>query len=404
MPAMMVTEQQAVPSERTPRARANKSKQVALVTEGAAQTFPSDEARILAFGQALDELKGEIEAELGQVDAEHILRIGALSRRLELVGRTLLQLSFDPITFSAATAALWVHKALELMEIGHPALHGCYDGLPKAERYASESFVWKSAVDEASWRKVHNVLHHQFTNIEGRDPDMNFGVLRTSARVPYRLVHVLQPVSNLLTFLAFGTALNVHVTGMIDLYMQNGEMQVLSDDSKATRRGAQRAFFGKLLRHYGKEYVFYPMLAGPFFPKVLLGNLLSEVGRDTFAAAIIYCGHVGARDYPRGTEPKTRAHWYALQAEGARDVEVPTFVSILCGALDKQIEHHLFPRLPPNRLRQIAPRVRAICAAHGVSYRTDSWPRTLRSVLRELTRLSSSKVEPEPVTSSYAAE
>ena len=41
-------------------------------------------------------------------------------------------------------------------------------------------------------------------------------------------------------------------------------------------------------------------------------------------------------------------------AEGSRDVDLPDWLSTLCGGLDKQIEHHLFPRLPPNRLREVA--------------------------------------------------
>jgi NADPH-dependent stearoyl-CoA 9-desaturase len=98
---------------------------------------------------------------------------------------------------------------------------------------------------------------------------------------------------------------------------------------------------------------------------------------------------VGSTDYPRGTEAKGRAQWYAMQVEGSRDVEVPLPISILTGGLDRQIEHHLFPRMPPNRLREIAPRVKAICEEHGVHYRTDSWPKTLKSVLVELRRLAS---------------
>lgn len=364
-------------------------------------TFASDDERVAAFGRALDALKAEVEAQLGEEDARHILGVGKLSRRMEIAGRVLLQLSFDPVTFSLGTAALFVHKALELMEIGHPALHGCYDGLAGCEKYASATFDWKSPVDEGSWKNVHNVKHHQFTNIVGKDPDLNFGLLRLSARVPYRVVHLLQPISNLFTTFGFGTALNLQVTGMLDVYMQPGQLQVLPDRKPATVARANKLFFRKMAKHYGREYVLFPLLAGPFFGKVLLGNLLSEVARDIYAAAIIYCGHVGARDYPAGTEPPTRAHWYALQVEGARDCEVPEFVSILCGALDKQIEHHLFPRLPPNRLRQIAPRVREICKEHGIHHRSDSWPSTLKSVLRELTRLSSSKAEPE--ASPYAA-
>jgi fatty acid desaturase len=365
--------------------------------------FASLQERNESFARALETLRAEVESRIGEEDAAHIRRVGKLSQRLELLGRGLLQISFEPLGFGLGTAALTVHKALELMEIGHMALHGAYDGLPDTERFASTTFRWKSPVDEASWRVAHNVRHHQYTNIQGRDPDLDFGALRLSARVPYRPEHAFQPVTNFLSWLGFGTALNLHATGMLDIHLKTGEPENLRDRQPATVRAAKRAFTSKLLRYFGREYVFFPLLAGPFFPKVLLGNILSEVGRDTYAAAVIYCGHVGASDYPHGTEANGRAEWYVMQAEAARDVEVPEFISILSGALDKQIEHHLFPRLPPNRLREIAPRVRAICEEHGVIYRSASWPKTLRSVLGELRRLSSSEAMPTEATPPAAA-
>ena len=343
--------------------------------------------RISAFGQAIDTLRREVELELGESDAQHIRNITQLSNRLEWVGRSLIHFSFEPLSFAAGTAALWAHKTLELMEIGHMALHGAYDGLPGAERVQSHSFRWKAPIDEASWKVGHNVRHHQYTNIAGRDPDLDFGRLRLSARIPYQPAHAFQPVSNVFSWFGFATAINLHVTGMLDAYLKRAPSEVLADREPATIRAAQRTFVSKWVRYHGREYLLFPLLAGPFFPKVALANWLSEVGRDLYSAAIIYCGHVGAHDYPADTEPATRAHWYVMQVEAARDVQLPEWLSILCGALDLQIEHHLFPRLPPNRLRQIAPRVRAICEAHGVEYRTDSWPRTLRSVVRELARL-----------------
>lgn len=403
MQQAMINEQN---SARTDAGQASRERQKAGSADRPPGTFESEEQRLESFGQALDALRREVEQQLGAADARHIKRVGAASQGFALLGRGLLYVSIEPVGFSLGTAALWVHKALELMEIGHPALHGCYDDLPGAERFYSEGFVWKAPVDEESWRKHHNVKHHQYTNIEGLDPDLDFAALRLSSRIPYRLAHALQPLSNLFTFFGFGSALNLHVTGMLDIYLQKGDRLVLPDTEPGTLRKAHRVFLSKALRYYGKEYVLYPLLAGPFFAKVLLGNLLSEVARDVYAGAIIYCGHVGANDYPRGTKAASRAEWYAMQVEGSRDVEVPGLVSVLCGALDKQIEHHLFPRLPPNRLREIAPRVRAICRAHGVHYRSDSWPRTLSSVFRELTRLSSPRAMPQSQPSpapAYAA-
>ena len=92
--------------------------------------------------------------------------------------------------------------------------------------------------------------------------------------------------------------------------------------------------------------------------------------------------------WPEGTRQQSRGQWYAMQIEASQNFAIPRPLSIMCGALDHQIEHHLFPTFPPKRLRQIAPEVRAICAAHGIEYKIDTWPRTLARVFQHLFYLS----------------
>ena len=77
-----------------------------------------------------------------------------------------------------------------------------------------------------------------------------------------------------------------------------------------------------------------------------------------------------------------------MQVEATNNFEVCLPLSILCGGLDRQIEHHLFPKLPPARLRKIAPEVRAVCDAHDVTYRTDTWWSTLKKALGHMRNLS----------------
>jgi fatty acid desaturase len=350
--------------------------------------FASDEQRLRSFASSLDAIRSEVEADLGARDVEHIRSIGRLSTRLEWVGRGLLQLSFEPVGFGLGVSALCVHKTLELMEIGHTVLHGAYDALPGAEAYRAEGFHWKAPIDEDSWCSAHNVRHHQYTNVAERDPDLDFRGLRLSALIPHRLVHRLQPLTNLGTWTAFAAAINLHASGVLESYSK-GPQYGLPDRSWRTIREAHRRAFRKYVPYYAREFIFFPLLAGPFFWKPLLGNILSEVGRDVYAAATIYCGHVGAAEYPSGTRAGGRARWYVMQVEAAQNFEIPHALSVLCGALNFQIEHHLFPRLPPNRLRDIAPRVRAVCEAHGVRYQTAGWGRTLRSVLGRLRELAS---------------
>ena len=104
-------------------------------------------------------------------------------------------------------------------------------------------------------------------------------------------------------------------------------------------RGAFKAALRKYLPYYFKEFVFFPALAGPFFWKVMLGNWLSELMRDLYSAATIYCGHVGedTKSYPAGKKAQSRGEWYAMQIEASNNFEVSRPLSILCGGLDHQI-------------------------------------------------------------------
>ena len=117
---------------------------------------------------------------------------------------------------------------------------------------------------------------------------------------------------------------------------------------------------------------------------------IAEVMRDLYSASTIFCGHVGddVKSWPAGSKARGKGEWYAMQVEATNDYEVSWPVSVLCGGLDRQIEHHLFPQLPPQRLREIAPEVRAICERHGVEYRSDTWGRTLRGALGAIGHLS----------------
>ena len=349
--------------------------------------------RYRRLGQELDALKARIQLQLGDEDVAHVQQVQRVSTAAEVVGRTLIHVSLDPVTFTAGVAALWLHKQLEATEIGHTALHGAYDKLPGGERWAADGFAWDVPIDEESWRSGHNHKHHGNTNVAGRDPDIHFGPIRLTQQTPHRSAHERQPWWLLFVVPTFTFGMNLHFTGVADLAADNGlstKLDVLPDRSPASRRLAWKRALRKYVPYYAKNYVFYPALAGPMFAKVLLGNILAETARDVYSAATIYCGHVGGdvASWPEGTKPRSRGEWYAMQIEATNDYEVPRWVSILCGGLDRQIEHHLFPQLPPERLRQIAPEVKAICERHGIAYKTDTWGNQLRKAFAHIKRLS----------------
>ena len=346
-----------------------------------------------AFGDEIDEVKRRALARVGAEDLLYVKRLNRFSRAMEVVGRVLIHFSPEPVTFGLGVGALWIHKQLQATEIGHTALHGAYDKLEGGEAFRGRTFRWDTPIDEESWREGHNVKHHGNTNVAGKDPDIHFGPARLTEQTPSTpgqrfqlafMVGVLAP--------NFAFLMNTHFTGLNDVFFDNGleqRLDVLPDRSLASKRLAWTRSLRKWVPYYLKNYVFFPLLAGPLFWKVLLGNWLAETMRDVYSAATIYCGHVGddVTSYPVGTRPHGRGHWYAMQIAATNNYEVSRPVSVLCGGLDRQIEDHLFPTLPPQRLREVAPEVRAICERHGIAYKTDSWGRTLKKALAHVGRL-----------------
>lgn len=360
----------------------------------APETDEARAARLRAFGEEIDRIGREARALVGDEDVRHLRRLDRFSHALMVAGRVLIHASPDPFTFALGTFALFVHKQLQAAEIGHTVLHGTYDKLPGAERYRSKSFWWDTPIDEESWRIGHNVKHHGNTNVAGKDPDVHYGPIRLTADTPHATKHRFQvPFAFLGLFPSFAFFTSWHFTGLHDVFFDNGQPErfdVLADRSPKSVRLALRRSLRKYVPYYFVNYVFFPALAGPLFWKVALGNFLAETMRDVYSATTIFCGHVGEETaaYPHGTRPSGRGEWYAMQVEASNDFAVPKPLSVLCGALDLQIEHHLFPTLPPERLRQVAPAVERACREHGVRYRKESWPATLRSMFRKLVALS----------------
>jgi len=352
----------------------------------------TDEERYRRFGEELDAIKQRVMKRVGPADVAYVRRLDRASRVLEVIGRVLIVISPGPVAWLVGVVALWLYKQVQATEIGHTALHGAYDRLPGAEVYASKGFRWDTPVDEESWRYAHNVRHHGNTNVAGRDPDVDFGPVRLTKQTPYERFHRWQvPFSLFLIFPFFAFVIGTHVTGLSEaIAPESKSLHFLPDRSLPSRLAALRKAVRKYAPYYLYNFVLFPVLAGPHWGKVLLANVLVEVLRDLYSACTIFCGHIGGdvASYPEGTRAHGRGQWYAMQIEATNNYEVSRPISILCGGLDRQIEHHLFPQLAPPRLREIAPEVRAACARWGIAYKTDSWGRTLRKAFAHLSALS----------------
>ncbi len=77
--------------------------------------------------------------------------------------------------------------------------------------------------------------------------------------------------------------------------------------------------------------------------------------------------------------------WQVLTSRNVRGGRLTDF---FYGGLNYQIEHHLFPTMPRNRLSEAVKIVQPYCEKHGISYHTTGMAEGFWEILREMHRLS----------------
>ncbi|MGI8335027.1 fatty acid desaturase family protein [Actinomadura scrupuli] len=347
-----------------------------------ATTAHLTEADIEAFGRELDQIRTDITESLGENDAAYIRKVIKLQRGLEAGGRALLFLSFLPPAWIAGTAALSTAKILENMEIGHNVMHGQWDWM-RDPKIHSTTWEWDTASPADQWKHSHNFIHHTYTNVLGKDRDVGYAILRVNPEQPWHPAYLPQPIYTALLALFFEYGVALH-----DL-----DLAAIRAGTKDTTEalGQLREIGRKVGRQILKDYIAFPLLAGPNFLPVLLGNLTSNLARNVWAHTIIFCGH-----FPEGVEVfeeerlegETKGEWYVRQLLGSANISGGRLLHLMSGNLSHQIEHHLFPDLPSNRYAEIAPRVRALCDKFDLPYNTGSLARQVGSTWKKIFRLS----------------
>jgi NADPH-dependent stearoyl-CoA 9-desaturase len=333
------------------------------------------------FGRELDAIRERVIADLGERDATYIRRVIKAQRALEVGGRALLFAGIFPPAWLAGTAMLGASKILDNMEIGHNVMHGQYDWMGDPA-LTSRNFEWDSACPSEQWRHSHNYMHHTYTNIVDMDRDIGYGILRMSEDQkwgPYYRGNLVYAFLLMVLF-QYGVALHELETERI----RSGEISI------ADKKEIIAGIWKKVKRQTLKDYVAFPLLAGPFAPWVFAGNMTANLMRNVWSYAIIFCGH-----FPEGTQEFTkeetanesRGMWYFRQVLGSANLTGGKWFHIMSGNLSFQIEHHLFPDIPAHRHAELSEEVKAICEKYGVPYNMGPLPKQFATVVSKIARL-----------------
>ncbi len=348
-----------------------------------------DTNELARFGGELDALRARTVATLGQRDADYIRRIVVAVRYSGFAGRLLLFVGAIVGAFVHAallpicglgTLLLALSKILENMELGHNVMHGQYDWM-RDPHLDGKTYEWDIAGTSDNWRKTHNHHHHTWTNVRGMDDDIGYGLLRLFPEQRWKPFYLVQPLVAVVFAILFEWGVAIQ-----DLRLGRW---FIGKTSTAKMRELFRPVGRKMRRQVLKDYVFFPLLAGPFFLPVLLGNIVANILRNLWTYTIIFCGHFTADAEIFSKESvigESRGQWYLRQLRGSSNLAGGKVMNLLSGNLSHQIEHHFFPDIPANRYAAMAVDVRDICTRYGQHYNTGSLPKQFGQVIWRILR------------------
>jgi NADPH-dependent stearoyl-CoA 9-desaturase len=334
----------------------------------------------------LDAIRLNIEDSLGARDARYIRRTIAAQRALDVAGRLMLAGSSKRSAWWAGTATLGVAKIIENMEIGHNVMHGQWDWMNDPEIHSS-TWEWDMSGVSKHWKATHNFQHHKYTNILGMDDDVGYSTLRVTRDQPWKGYNLGNLFFNTILALGFEWGIGLQP-------IEFGKLLEEGPGRETTLRQI-REFSTKAGRQLIKDYVAFPALTSvspaATFTSTLKANIVANVIRNIWTDAVIFCGH-----FPDGAEKFTKTdmageskgQWYLRQMLGSANFDAGPAMRFMSGNLCYQIEHHLYPDIPSNRLHEISLRVQEVCDKYDLPYTTGSFLGQYGKTWRTIAKLS----------------
>jgi len=118
----------------------------------------------------------------------------------------------------------------------------------------------------------------------------------------------------------------------------------------------------------------------------VVGTLIT----GTISAWVVTASHQaehkldGKRDFSKKEVVKSKYQihdYFTHQVVTTRNIDLHSwFLNYICGGMQYQIEHHIFPRIPLYKLSTVKPLVKQYCAERNIEYREESlWEITKRN-------------------------
>ncbi len=345
------------------------------------------------FTIELNKLKQEAIRDLSSHDLNHLRKVIWVNRLFIVIGYLTAWIFPNPISM----VALSLHLTGSWTIVAHHICHSGYNNVPGVpERYKSKVFAmgirrfldWPDCFYPPAWKYEHNVLHHCYVN-EYTDPD----------QISYRKTPAwLLKMPKLVKWFRFCIIVSLWKFQ----YYCFSTMQVFHEKKNYKHKLNFRKYLWPVMKKSILPYVLLHFVVIPlcFLPLgldttlfVLINRIGAEIITNWHTFFIIVPNHTGSDLALHDSHFKTKEGFYLRQITSTCNAKTGGFWNdYFHGYLNYQIEHHLFPNLPPSQYVKIQPKVEKICSDFNIPYVQESIFKRIKKMFNIMKCLHDMKV------------
>jgi linoleoyl-CoA desaturase len=276
--------------------------------------------------------------------------------------------------------------------IMHDGAHGSYSQKPWLNNLMGYTLNM-SGSSVYFWKIKHNVIHHNVTNIEGHDDDINLRpLMRTCEHQPLSPGHKYQHLYGIFLY-SFTSIWWVFVRDPIKYFSG----KIASKEIGKMPVKEHFVFWITKVVYLGVYLAIPAMTIG--FGKAVALFTISSLALGIVLALVFQLAHVveiTTFPVPENSDNKIEHDWFyhqfATTANFATDNKA---VSWFTGGLNFQVEHHLFPKISHVHYPEIRKITKSLCAEYNIPY--NEFPTMRKAIISHFTFLKKLGREIDPL-------
>ncbi|MCH8989944.1 MAG: acyl-CoA desaturase [Chloroflexi bacterium] len=229
------------------------------------------------------------------------------------------------------------------------------------------------AVSKSWWVDQHN-QHHRYTNDIDLDPHNALIIVAFSEEQAQERTGILRALIRYQAYyyipLCFLQAFGMRVISVLYLIKE--------------KRTGYRLELLLMVAHFTVYFAALSLIFNPWH--IFLFVLVHQGIFGFYAASIFAPNHKGMPV----TDNESRLDFLRSQVTSSRNLKGSRLVDFWYVGLNFQIEHHLFPNMPRNRLRDAQSVVKEFCVARSITYHETGVFQSIKEIIQHLDRVGGS--------------